>query len=106
MEQKKVYLLYEGDQWLSTGSLVLMGIFTDIDTLRINSRELIRERAKSHLNDAVGMGYDFGDCKTKDEKKEVVVDDILLELMSRASTCSWSTNYSYIEATLNSLGEL
>ncbi len=105
MEQT-VYLLYEGDQWLSSDSMVLMGIFTNEEKLKVNAEKLIREHTSEHLNDAEGMDYDFDDLETKKEKMDSVVEDILLELMSRHATSSWSTNYSFQEATLDELGEL
>ena len=108
MEENSVYLLYEGDEWLSMDSMVLMGIFTSDEYLKVNAEKLIRERAKQHIRDAEG-NFDpdyFEDCKTFEEKTTVVVDDILTELMSRGSTSGWTTNYSITSATLNELGEI
>lgn len=39
----KVWLLYEGDEWLSTGSLVLMAICTSEESFRANAEKLIAE---------------------------------------------------------------
>lgn len=103
---KTVYLLYEGDQWLSSDSMVLMGIFTSEEHLKVNAEKLIREHASEHLNDAESWGYDFDDLETKKGKMDSVVEDILLELMNHHATSSWRTNYSFQEATLNELGEL
>ena len=106
--EESVYLLYEGDEWLSTDSLVLMGIFTSDEHLKTNAEKLIRERAKQHIRDAkekFDSDY-FDDCKTFEEKTTVVVDDILTELMNCGSTIGWTTNYIITSATLNELEEI
>ena len=41
---KNVYVLYEGDTWLSNSSLVPMGIFDNTDDLMGAARKLIAER--------------------------------------------------------------
>ena len=107
MEQE-VYLLYEGDEWLSTGSLVLMGIFTSQELLKCNAKKLIRERGKKHLKFALDsmmyMGNELNG--TIEENIEVVVEDILEELLFRGATSGWEVNYCYTSATLNELGEI
>ena len=100
MKQNSVYLLYEGNEWLNTDSLVLMGVFTSERMLRCNALELIKQRGKKHLRDVNdGMGCDFEDVDS-------VCEDILLELMSRGATSGYSTNYCYTMANLNELGEI
>ena len=44
MERKKVYLLFEGDSWLSTKSLVLMGVFSNEGDLTGSFIELVKLR--------------------------------------------------------------
>lgn len=56
METKKVYLLYEGDEWLSTDSLVLMGIFTSKQAFKFNAEKLIRQRARKTRQMSRGTG--------------------------------------------------
>ena len=107
---EEVYLLYEGDEWLSKGSLVLMGIFTSDEQLKCNAEKLIRERGKKHVRDyesqmCAGDDY-FEDCKTTDDKVDVVVDDILEELLSRGATSGWEVNYCWTTAKLDELGEI
>lgn len=104
--EETVFLLYEGDEWLSTDSLVLMGIFTTKETLKANAEKLIRERGNEHVSDADGMGYDFDDCETRKEKIDSVCEDILLELIGRGSTSGWTTNYSVTEVELDKLEEI
>ncbi len=105
--EESVYLLFEEDEWLSTDSSVLMGIFTSDEQLRVNAEKLIRQRLKQHLRDAEEkMMFDFDDCEHDEERKEVVVDDILKELLSRGATSGWTTNYSVTSVTLNELEEI
>lgn len=94
-----VYLLYEGDEWLSSDSLVLMGIFTSKESFKANAEKLIRQRIKQHRRTASENGWEYG---TDNE----IVDDILLELTSRGSTTGWETNYTTQSATLDELGEI
>lgn len=42
MENKEVFLLYEGDSWLSTDSLVLLGVFTSTERLAGGVQEHVR----------------------------------------------------------------
>lgn len=53
-------LLYEGDQWLSNDSLVLMGIFTNQKKLRTSARKLIKERLRDNYD-----ADEFGGTKTE-----------------------------------------
>lgn len=105
MAQNEVILLYEGDEWLSTDSLVLMGIFTSKESFKANAEKLIRQRAKQHLRDAEDNGWEFDGCTTQD-KKDAVCEDILTELCSRGSTSGWTTNYTHANATLDELEEI
>lgn len=99
--------MYEGDEWLSTDSMVLMGIFTSNEYLKDNAEMLIRQRQKQHHEDAEEqMMFDFDDHEHEEERIEIVVDDILTELISRGSTSGWTTNYSITSVTLNELEEI
>lgn len=108
MEQdKSVFLLYEGDEWLSNDSMVLMGVFSSEESLKFNAEKLIRQRGDEHLDCAEYQNFfDYNETFNKDEKISLVIDDILMELLSRGATSGWSTNYSYQEATLDELGEI
>lgn len=94
-----VYLLYEGDEWLSSDSLVLMGIFTSPESFKANAEKLIRQRIKQHRRTAREQGLEYG---TDDE----IVEDIMTELTSRSSTDGWETNYTTQLVTLDELGEI
>ena len=92
-------MLWEGDEWLSTCSLVLMGIFTSKEKLKENARTLIRQRASEHLEIGNAMGLDYPD-------EDSVCEDILLELMAHSSTNCWNTNYLYETVKLDELNEV
>lgn len=47
---KTIYLLYEGDAWLSTSSLVLMGVFEDEYKLNEAAETLIQQHARKNFN--------------------------------------------------------
>lgn len=94
-----VYLLYEGDEWLTTDSLVLMGIFTSPESLKVNAEKLIRQRIKQHRRVAKENGWEY-------DSDDEIVEDILLELTSRSSTVNWETNYSTQLVALDGLGEI
>lgn len=96
-----VFLLYEGDEWLSRDSMVLMGVFTNQAELKSAARELIEQRADEHL-DSAKSNYDFDEGTTYED----VVDDIMTELFSRRSTVGWLVNYSIVEVETNKLEEI
>ena len=107
MEQKdSVFLLYEGDEWLSNDSLVLMGVFSSLISLDFYADKLIRERGKEHLETAEEDGWVFDEGLTEEEKVDEIVGTILLELMDRKSTSTWGTNYHIKEVSLDELGEI
>ncbi len=60
-------LLYEGDQWLSTGSLVLMGVFTERKPLVRAVCKMIRERLDDNFDpsqyDKECLREDYEGCR-------------------------------------------
>ena len=97
----KVYLLYEGDEWLSNDSMVLMGVFTNTNELYKAAKELVEQRIDEHRDIAKGKyGFD------KDATEEEVIEEILIELFSRHATSAWPTNYSFVEVETNKLEEI
>lgn len=109
MEEKKVYLLYEGNEWLSKDSLVLMGVFTSEESLKKNAKKLVRQRAKKHLGTAEANSiYEFENPGYDDnsEEIEVVVNDIMAELMNNHSTNGWEVNYIIKEVQTDELEEI
>ena len=100
---KQVFLLYEGDQWLSTDSLVLMGVFTSDEELRIASDKLIHERIDTNYEEE---GYDDGEGWSKEEMKEDFAQQILNELIENRQTQTYTINYIIKEVEVNKLGEI
>ena len=80
---KEVYVLYEGDAWLSNSSLVPMGIFDNTEDLMVSARELISER--------------YSD---EDE-----VEDMMLELGNYNQLTGYDVNYLIKVVELNKLEE-
>ena len=82
---KKVYIIYEGNSWLSNSSLVPMGIFDDMCILLEKANELVGNN----------YGYDYE-----------IVDDILDEL-SKYNQASGYGDVSYLikEVELNKIEE-
>lgn len=98
---KSVYLLYEGDGWLSNGSLVLMGIFDSDEKLKNGAEELISNRINEHYDYAI-------ECCCEDENditKESVLNEILDELMDNFQYLG-ETSYIIKEAELNVVEEI
>lgn len=84
MEQK-VHLLYEGDEWLSTKSLVLIGIFTSEKKMLDSAEPLIHREAI---------------------RKEGDAEDAIAEFWKNGCTNGLYTNYLTKEATLDKLEEI
>lgn len=123
-EDMTLYMLHEGDQWLSRDSLVCMGVF-DLEHLDGACENLIRERAdelfREHLNE---NGYDGksllrycnDNCidREKGESKEHLynrlldefVDGLKEELLNNSQTQGYSTNFYINPITLNEYGEI
>ena len=97
-----VYLLYEGDAWLSTDSLVLMGIFSSRKKLEAGARVLAFE----HINQL----YDKDDCAyegmTRDEGKNACIDNVVKELMTDNQTQGYEVNFDIRVAELNKMEEI
>ena len=93
--KRTAYLLYEGDQWLSTDSMELHGVFTNKRELEKAARKLIAKEAKQHLKDARDADIPAYDTEVK------VCRGILDELMSEFQTCGWTTRYTIETVTIN-----
>ena len=94
----KVYLLYEGDAWLSTSSLVLMGVFEDEMKLNEAAGELISERATRNFNseDWCGEDYDL----------EQFVYDETTHFAETLQTQYGEVKFMAKTANMNELGEI
>lgn len=104
-----VYLLYEGDEHLYKGSMVLMGIFTSEEKLKAGAEKLIRQRAGKHLTRAEANSiYDFENPRSDDNKEEIdiIVEGIMAELFSNDCTSGWDVNYQVVTAETDKLEEI
>lgn len=97
-----VFLLYEGDLWLSTSSLGLMGVFTSEDTLKKNAKKLIWERRQEHLQYEKDIHLD-GD---KIRSMRDICAKILDELIRHNHSDYGYTRYLIKKVELNKLEEV
>ena len=82
---KKVYIIYEGDVWLSNSSLVPMGIFDDMNILLDAAKKLVSNN----------YGYDYE-----------IVEDIIDELFQYNQASGYGdTSYLIKTIELNKLEE-
>lgn len=83
----KVYLVFEGDEYLSMDSLVLMGVYDDIDTA---------------ISNIINELYDKGLVDKEYATQERLFD----ELSNNCQTFGFETNYIIKSANLNEWGEI
>jgi len=97
-----VFLLYEGDEWLSSDSLVLMGVFSSEEKLEKGAKKLIWERRKEHLQ------YEREQAYEGDEIRGVrdLCADIFDDLMRHNQSDYGYTRYLVKEVELNKLEEV
>lgn len=100
---KSVYLLYEGDEWLSRSSRVLMGVFDSEEDLWNGAYDLIYERIDEHVDYAEGNIFELEEGEHVDEQE--VMADLMNELKENWQTQGWVTNYVIKEVELNKLEE-
>ena len=86
MTKKEVYLVYETDAWLDARSMVLMGIFENLDD------------AINNIIEEMSMALVFD---TPEQAKETAD-----ELKRYLQTQGFDTNYVIETATLNEWGEI
>ena len=101
-EDNVVYLLYEGDAWLSSDSLVLMGIFTDKEQLKQGAIQL----AEQHIVDLFDL--DDGDYEdmTEEEAQNAFIDSFIGELMNNSQTQGYEVNFDIKAVELNKVEEI
>ena len=101
-ERQTVFFLYKGDTWLSTDSLVLMGVFSSEDLLKENAKKLIWEKRQEHLQWEKEQAFE-------DEKIRSMRDlcaDILDDLMRYKQSDYGYTRYLVKEVELDKLEEV
>ena len=94
---KKVYLLYEGDAWLSSDSLVLMGVFSSKYTLYDAAEKLISEHVKDNFDPD-----EYSEYYTEED----FIEDELICLRDRHQTQGGQVNFMVEEAILDRLQEI
>ena len=101
----EVTLLYQCDSWLSNDSKVLMGIFTDSDSLEAGISELINLNRAQHFN-----GGDVEDCDyASDDYDDAFydfVEDKCHELIRYGQTQGMSINYMLVHVDTDIVGEI
>ena len=93
----EVYLLYEGDEWLSRSSLSLMGIFTNEEDLKKGCEELVRSRAERNYTDSE---------KEWCESLEGFIVYCVDELMSNRQVLSSYSSFTISQVATNVMEEI
>lgn len=97
-------LLYEGDEWLSTSSLVLMGVFTERKPLVKAVCKWIRERLDDNFEperyDEYDLRNDYAGCRNDYGR------DLFREWKRNGQTQSAEINIHTQEIELNEYGEI
>ena len=93
----EVYLLYEGDEWLSRSSLSLMGIFTNEEDLKKGCEELVRSRAERNYTDSEKEW-----CDSMEDFIVYCVD----ELMSNRQVLSSYSSFTISQVATNVMEEI
>lgn len=107
----EVSLLYTCDEWHSTNSMVLMGIFTDSDALHGAIRDLIIEDTDKHkacgdLADIIdGYKEEFGEDFEMCDVIEDFIDYVTDELFNNGQTQGLGINYMVTHVDTDVLGE-
>ena len=83
---ERIYLVFEGDAWLNIGSLVLMGVYDDIDSA---ISDTLKEMSDNGFLDEYST-------------KESVAEELYIE----HQTSGFDTNYIIKPARLNEWGEI
>lgn len=86
--KKDIYLIYEGDAWLSKDSLVLMGLYEDLN------------QAKDAILNEMAESGSFDEENGNDE------EDVRSMLDNYRQTQGLETNYLIETAALNTWGEI
>lgn len=89
MENKEVFLLYEGDSWLSTGSLVLLGVFTSTEKLVDGVCEYVHNNLNVYIDDE--------EVENADDVTERICDEFFINGMQ--TQCYSSNLYAKIAET-------
>jgi hypothetical protein len=97
-----VFLLFEGDEWLSSDSLILMGVFSSEKKLEKGAKKLIWERRKEHLQYEKDCACEGDDIRGMRE----ICADILNELIRNNQSSCGDIRYQIKEVELDKLEEV
>ena len=92
-----LHLLYEGDQWLSKSSLVLMGVFTNEDDLKSGVEKIIREDANNNYTE---------EYKKNEVSMEDYIEESVYWLMSDRQLLGCYNSFLIRDVTPNLYGEI
>ena len=92
-----MYLLFEGDEWLSKSSLVCMGLFTSPTKLKAAVTQLIRQRIEDNFDP---RDYDY------DITAEDWVNEQVTEFMESKQTSEGGVLFIAKQVTPNKLEEI
>ena len=92
-----LHLLYEGDQWLSKSSLVLMGVFTNEDDLKSGVEKIIREDANNNYTE---------EYKKNEVSMEDYIEESVYWLMSDRQLLGCYNSFLISDVTPNLYGEV
>lgn len=95
---KTVFLLYEGDAWLSSSSLVLMGVFEDEYKLNEAAETLIQQHARKNF-----ISKDWSD---EEYDIEQFVYEETQHFAEGLQTCYGEVRIMAKTANVNELGEI
>lgn len=101
----EVTLLYQCDSWLSNDSKVLMGIFTDSDSLEAGISELISLNRINHFDSGDVEDFDY-DSDDDDDAFYDFVEDKSHELIRYGQTQGMSINYMLVHVDTDIVGEI
>ncbi|MBQ8969172.1 MAG: hypothetical protein IJ064_05525 [Bacteroidaceae bacterium] len=101
MEEKKVYLLYEGDKHLTKSSLVLMGVFDSKANLMTGANELVGKRVNDNWD-----GLYNEDEQTEEEAKFDFIWEQTKILMDDYQTHEGNVLFYICEASMNVVEEV
>lgn len=94
---EEMYLLFEGDEWLSHSSLVCMGLFTSDDELEKGVTKLIKQRIEDNFDP---RDYDY------DITVDDWVEEQVYEFMRSKQTSEGSVLFIAKTITPNKLEEI
>lgn len=98
MNKQQAIMLYEGDEWLSTSSLVCMGVFTNQRKLQ----KAIRKHVKQLLQRRLLFEEKYGDYETERD----AVAYVCQQITEKGQYCGYSASICIKRIELNQFEEI